>query len=586
VSSLFDTDKLSDRGGREVNEDSSGFEQSGEIYCWVVADGLGGHQSGQVASAVAVAAVLESFRAYSVVSPEAIRRHIGAAEAAIRARQTEKTLRDQMGTTLLILVSDGSFAVWGHVGDSRLYLLRGGKVFFRTRDHAFKAVTAGVRRLEEGQGAEGRSSLLQAVGLETEIIPTVTDAPQPLMSGDAFVLCVDGFWECIFEKELEVDCANSRDSAGWARHAERRLHSIVGPGDDNYTALFVRVTNPLLPAVSISEPPQPEVPGTPPRPRLRNAVIATVVLLLLIGAVIAGRLLVRRKDRIPVRPVPASTGSVASDRAVAAANAWQYPVARIAAGSFTMGTAAGSGRTGRPGSHPGDESPAHQVSLSHDLFFGRYEVSQRDWERVMTSSDPAFAHCADCPVKNVAWLDAVAFANRASRQASLTECYELANRCSPGPTETCVRLKGSCDGYRLPTEAEWEYVAARELPAATLNDPAKLSKEAWYKLNSGGKTHPRPRMDTQAIFDLAGNVAEWVWDVYGPYPAKPATDPTGPDHGQKRVIRGCSYLGDDCSPTRRRGESPEAKLGYLGFRLVCSAAERSTCGGADPGRSR
>jgi serine/threonine protein phosphatase PrpC len=296
----FDTGWVSDRGGREANEDFHGYSSVGGLHCWVIADGLGGHEDGATASQLVVSTVLDAFRARPAIAANAVKAYIQAAHAAIQAHQTHKQDKAQMGATLVVLISDGAMAVWGHVGDSRLFHVRGGRIMAETRDHSLHQMKAGAAA-QSGTGTQGsgdRSSLLQAVGLSGQILPTVTKSPQRLMPGDAFVLCVDGFWEKVFEPEIEADFAGSRDTSGWLRLMRRRVRERLREGDDNYTAVAVRARGPV-----VAIPPE-AVTGRPnwlPGPRDAGIMTALGVLAVIL-------LLMIHLAPPPVTPPPGPSG--------------------------------------------------------------------------------------------------------------------------------------------------------------------------------------------------------------------------------------------------------------------------------------
>jgi formylglycine-generating enzyme required for sulfatase activity len=260
---------------------------------------------------------------------------------------------------------------------------------------------------------------------------------------------------------------------------------------------------------------------------------------------------------------------------------WDYAVSLVHHGTLQMGRESpGMGRMSPPKAPAGfralrDDS-LHEVELTTDFYFGRFEVSQRDWKAVMGERpDPLRVKCIDCPVEEASWLDAVALANAASQKNGLQLCYDMTQ-------VTTVRRVPECHGYRLPTEAEWEFVAQREIRESDLNNKEWVAENAVVASNSGGSTRPRVRGALlDGIFDLAGNVNEWVWDAYGAYSTAKATDPMGTAQSGRRVIRGCGYETQDvttCAPTFRRAAPPETKSQYVGFRLLCTASPQS-CGG-------
>ncbi len=172
------------------------------------------------------------------------------------------------------------------------------------------------------------------------------------------------------------------------------------------------------------------------------------------------------------------------------------------------------------------------------------------------------------PVERVSWYDAVEFCNRLSRKEGLTPEYTISGKD--------VTWNRSADGYRLPTEVEWEYAArggnkSRGYRFSGSDDPKEV---AWYSANSGEKTHPvgQKKPNELGIYDMSGNVWEWVWDWYDSdhYSSSPASDPTGPYTGSLRVLRGGSWRSDarDLRSANRSSGGPSVSLINLGFRIV------------------
>jgi formylglycine-generating enzyme required for sulfatase activity len=184
----------------------------------------------------------------------------------------------------------------------------------------------------------------------------------------------------------------------------------------------------------------------------------------------------------------------------------------------------------------------HTVTLTHAFLIQKTELTQAEWVAVMGSNPSFFNDCgAACPVENVSYENVQAFVVRL-------------NERSPEKH------------YRLPTEAEWEYAAR----AGTVSE--KLFPDAWVSVNSDGTTHPvggRPA-NAWGLYDMEGNVAEWVNDWSGPYPLGPVTDPSGPDVGCCRVVRGGSWRHSGGQPlvALRMGSLPTDRGGDLGFRLA------------------
>ncbi|MFN8057895.1 MAG: protein phosphatase 2C domain-containing protein [Vicinamibacterales bacterium] len=254
MSGRFDTATLSRTGERRANEDAAGVRVAGDASCAVVADGLGGHRGGAVASRTVVDAVLEAFDQGPEVSAEAARALVERAQGALLARQREESGLAEMRSTIVVLLADRRQAIWAHVGDSRLYLVRGGRVVSRTRDHSVtqSLVDAGEVAPRDQGRHEDRSRLLKVLGKE-DVEPTVHDA-EALCRGDAFLLCTDGLWEHVDDLDVEIDAAGGGDAAAWVSRLEARLLRADARPADNYTAVAVRVAGADLPEPPVHDP--------------------------------------------------------------------------------------------------------------------------------------------------------------------------------------------------------------------------------------------------------------------------------------------------------------------------------------------
>ncbi|MBE3068667.1 MAG: SUMF1/EgtB/PvdO family nonheme iron enzyme [Planctomycetes bacterium] len=242
----------------------------------------------------------------------------------------------------------------------------------------------------------------------------------------------------------------------------------------------------------------------------------------------------------------------------------------VPAGEFIMGS-----DRGEP-----DERPAHTVRLGA-FWMDTREVSQQAYQALMGKNPAKFAG-PDRPVERVSWLGAVRYCNMRSLREGLPACYDPKTlACDP-----------SADGYRLPTEAEWEYACRAGGVAAYAfgDDPAGLGKVAWFKDNAAGATHPVGQKEPNAwgLHGMHGNVAEWCEDFYAEgYDAAPgeAADPRGPPSGDERILRGGSWRSsaDACRASARASEAPgfaDVCFGYeaYGFRCVRRADEARPIG--------
>ena len=197
---------------------------------------------------------------------------------------------------------------------------------------------------------------------------------------------------------------------------------------------------------------------------------------------------------------------------------------------------------GSPEDEPGRDADEHQHPVTFDrwLLVRATELSQQEWVEITGRPSPAFHLGADRPVERVSWLEAVTGLNALSMREGLMPCYEIEGDRVTWPEGT------DCSGWRLPTEAEWEFLARGGSRASHWGSELglPLAQEAWYRDNSAGETHqtgvlaPNP----YGLHDMLGNVAEWVWDPYGPYPEGEIANPLGNGNVGFRVARGGSYL--------------------------------------------
>ena len=264
----------------------------------------------------------------------------------------------------------------------------------------------------------------------------------------------------------------------------------------------------------------------------------------------------------------------------------------IDAGDFQMGS---------PLKEPGrrvDEIP-HRVRINQPFLLGKHEVTQRQFQQVMAFAPSHFMNTADgkakvlqldtsdFPVERVTWFDAVAFCNRLSKKDGYAPYYKMANVQHDGNsiTQAVLTIEGG-NGYRLPTEAEWEYACRastiQRFHFGSISNNKKANFIArgpsFYGTRSKAKSMGRTakvgsyQPNMWGLYDMHGNVAEWCWDWYARdyYAHADPKNPAGPDGGHHRVLRGGSWLVNEasCRSASRFYLTGDQRKYFAGFRVA------------------
>lgn len=274
---------------------------------------------------------------------------------------------------------------------------------------------------------------------------------------------------------------------------------------------------------------------------------------------------------------------IASDSSVSGAGGSFHPsyvsvpeMVTVRAGQFSMGSSKGELA----------ESPVHKVNVS-SFMISTTEITQLVYSQVM-GENPSYSQGESKPVETVSWFDAVVFCNRLSIYSGYTPCYKVGETSNPDEwgykphighgMPAAVTCDFEANGFRLPTEAEWEYAAVEGFRNSgyAYSGSSNPNTSCWYNSNSSNRTHPVAvkRANALGLYDMSGNVYEWVWDVYDErfYSTSGSYDPVGPAIGGLRCFRGGSYdePASICRVACRAYGNPANRGRFLGFRIARS----------------
>lgn len=243
---MVTTAGYTNQGGREYNEDAHLVLRQGSNICAIVADGLGGHGGGSLASNTAVNAVKECFEAHSPkerILAEDVNAWFETANDRVLEMQTKEC---EMKTTMaLVCLAFGSdTALTAHLGDTRIYQFVGGKLVHMSFDHSVSrmAVLAGEISMDQIRFHTDRNKLLKAVGKGDEAVPEIKELPLDRDAQNAFLICTDGFWEYVTEEQMEEDLRGADTPKEWLARMRRHIRETAKEGNDNNTAVAMFVS--------------------------------------------------------------------------------------------------------------------------------------------------------------------------------------------------------------------------------------------------------------------------------------------------------------------------------------------------------
>jgi serine/threonine protein phosphatase PrpC len=233
-------------GKRDKNEDYFGIWQDSGMHLFALADGLGGHKRGEVASRLVVETSINVAQRKPAVEM-LLDKCFTESQKELMAEQVRSNMVNDMKTTLVLLYMDKNRAAWGHIGDSRLYRFKKGLFGYsyeRTTDHSVvqNMALSGQIKEKDIRFHEDRNVLLRVMGTEWDSPKYSIDNRVELKNNDSYLLCTDGFWEWIDEKQM-IDCLKSADTPQqWLDMMEKIIVKNVGSSNcDNYTAIAVFV---------------------------------------------------------------------------------------------------------------------------------------------------------------------------------------------------------------------------------------------------------------------------------------------------------------------------------------------------------
>jgi len=240
-----------DIGGRQSNQDAHSHEIQNDLALFIVADGAGGHDGGEIAARTVVASIAASFAKETEFSVAAMHVHLDAAIATVREAKIDQAQLKEMSTTVAAVLLDlkSGLSIWAHMGDTRIYLFRRSRVRRITKDHSIaqQFVDAGFWSYDSIRTHPHRNRLFAAIGAEGDTLPEISDPAIPFFDGDVYLVCTDGFWEWATEDDMEQALADATSADEWLHKlcdVITEKASASGQTRDNCTAYAIWLGEP------------------------------------------------------------------------------------------------------------------------------------------------------------------------------------------------------------------------------------------------------------------------------------------------------------------------------------------------------
>ena len=246
------TSSLCKQGGREYNQDFLDLTVANDGACLVVCDGLGSYYGSEVASRICATKIIEAYSQVKQLDParaskpEFCQSYIQSAHnCVVDEKERNHKIRSSC-TTVACVVTDFNSTVISHIGDTRVYFFKNKKLHFQTKDHSLSQISVEMGRipLRDIRSDKDQNKLTRVLGSDYYIPPDCDIYNSPLQVGDAFILCTDGFWEYVYEEEMEADLYASNATPDKALALmEQRLLARVNKFNDNYSAIVAMVVD-------------------------------------------------------------------------------------------------------------------------------------------------------------------------------------------------------------------------------------------------------------------------------------------------------------------------------------------------------